>query len=183
MLYLVDGRHLASLFLAEAVKREAGGLPSNCTRMLSFLRILLLVAAAAVTLPLALGLLAPLHPLFDSFGHFRAHGIAAATMMAVALLLVRAWRFAGGAAALAIAATASLGPALPWPEAPGAGAPLTLIQFNAYFKNESPLKAVDLVRAEAADAVALQEISARTEAIMLAPKPDAARRWPRRQRA
>jgi len=119
--------------------------------------------AAGAALGLLAGFLAPVHPLFDSFAHFRLHA-AALSAAALILAIVRARRTALACLALAALGVVLLGPARPSLSLAAASArpaDLRLMQFNMLFSNPRPEAVEALIRGARPDVVALQEVSSR----------------------
>jgi len=132
---------------------------ARMTRRLVSIGTVLLAAA------LLLGFLSAWLPLADSFAHFRFHLTVALALAALALLLLRNWQGAGGAAVLTVAGVVGLGPALPaWTPADDANAvaSITLVQLNLSFRNRTPEAVAKFIRHENADVVTLQEVTSST---------------------
>lgn len=124
--------------------------------------ILLAVAGAALTVPLVLGFLGRLHPLFDSLSHFRLHLAVAVAAAGLLLLAAPGWRGNGAAmVALALAAAfVTLWPALRNPGAAELPQPAyTLLQMNLRFDNPRPELVLALLDREKPDVVTLEEVS------------------------
>lgn len=132
-------------------------------RLLRAATVLLGVGAAALTVPLVLGFLGGLHPLFDSLSHFRLHLAAAIAAAGLVLLVAPGWRRNGAMmVVLALAAAA----ATLWPALRNTGAAAlptpaySLIQMNLRFNNPRPEAVLGLLEREKPDVVTLEEVSA-----------------------
>ncbi|OJU35313.1 MAG: hypothetical protein BGN94_15705 [Rhizobiales bacterium 68-8] len=124
--------------------------------------ILLGLGGAALTVPLVLGFLGRLHPLFDSLSHFRLHLAVAIAAAGLLLLAAPGWRRNGAAmVALALAAAlVTLWPALRNPGTAELPKPTyRLMQMNLRFDNPSPELVLDLIAREKPDIVRLEEVS------------------------
>lgn len=109
-----------------------------------------------------------IHPLFDSIAHFRLHITVLLVLGVATLLLVRSWRIAAVALTVAIAGVLGMAPALGsiGTRPQGDDKPLVLVQFNMLFRNPSPTKIAEQIRAAKADAVTLEEVSNRNMALL-----------------
>lgn len=129
-----------------------------------------LAAASILTGGLTLfSLLGPWVPLADSLAHFRFHLTVLITLASVLLALSRAWQRAGLAAAVAVAGVAGMAPAFPvWDAAgvDGKAPSITMVQLNLSFRNSAQGAVADFIRAENADIVTLQEVTAKTAKVM-----------------
>ena len=131
-------------------------------RLLKAATTLLGLGGAALTVPLVLGFLGRLHPLFDSLSHFRLHLAAAVAVAGLLLLAAPGWRRNGAAMVVLAVAAASvtLSPArrvvaavdLPRPS-------YNLMQMNLRFDNPQPEAVFDLIDREKPDVVTLEEVS------------------------
>ena len=125
--------------------------------------ILLLLATLAVSVPLVAGLLARLHPAFDSFGHFRWH--LSLALIAVALVLAATRFRREGIVGLL------LGLGALWTTLPGMGLAAVatadaegrpsyrLLQLNLFFDNPSVADVLSLVGREKPDVITFDEVS------------------------
>jgi endonuclease/exonuclease/phosphatase (EEP) superfamily protein YafD len=124
--------------------------------------ILLGLAGAALTVPLVLGFLGRLHPLFVSLSHFRLHLAVAIAAAGLLLLATPGWR-RNGALMIALALAASV--ATLWPALRNSGTTelprptYRLLQMNLRFDNPRPELVLDLLEREKPDIVTLEEVS------------------------
>lgn len=131
--------------------------------------LVLAAAMTALSVPLVLGFLAPLHPALDSIGHFRFHLASAMSVPAALLLMTPFRREALAGLALAIGALfTTLEPGTlpiferPEAEARPAVAPratYSLLQFNLRFNNGTPERVLSLIGSARPDIVTLEEVS------------------------
>jgi len=129
---------------------------------------LLLAGALAVSVPLVLGFLGPLHPAFDSFTHLRAHLALLMGLLALPLFFTALWReaamillFAVMAFATTLGATQGLLSGATSARAASDGAPLySLMQLNLRYDNRDPAEVLRLIAREKPDIITLQEVSA-----------------------
>lgn len=131
------------------------------------LRLLLLAAGFAASLPLVAGFLGHLHPALDSFAHFRIHLAILLAVVGAAMLLVRLWPEAIVAVVLAAASIwttwapagfirlASASAAMPAEAAPA----YRLLQINLLLDNPTPEAVLSLIARLRPDVVTLQEVS------------------------
>jgi endonuclease/exonuclease/phosphatase (EEP) superfamily protein YafD len=119
---------------------------------------------------LVLGFAAPLHPLFDSIGHFRLHIAAGLVLMSAILVLSGCRRSAMLATGAALAAGLSTGVVVGVSRAT-TSVDLRLVQHNINFLNATLPAAADWIRGQRPDVVTLQEVTRTTSALaqMLAP--------------
>lgn len=120
------------------------------------------LAGTALTVPLVLGFLGRLHPLFASLSHFRLHIAVAVAAAGLLLLAAPGWRRNGAMmVALSLAAAlATLWPALRSPGAAELPKPTyRLMQMNLRFDNPRPELVLDLLERERPDVVTLEEVS------------------------
>jgi len=131
-------------------------------RALRGVSILLGLAGAALTVPLVLGFLGRLHPLFASLAHFRLHLAVAVAGAGLVLLAVRGWR-RNGAAMAALAAAAAF--VTLWPAAGNRAADTLpqpsyrLLHLNLRFDNPRPDLFLALLEQQKPDVVTLAEVS------------------------
>ncbi|MEM7694474.1 MAG: endonuclease/exonuclease/phosphatase family protein [Pseudomonadota bacterium] len=112
--------------------------------------------ALAAFAGLALGVLGPLAPFFDSFAHFRAHG-AVALAFAGAVLIALGWRWRGGLT-VAVAAAAFATVVTTFAPVPAQEGETRLLQMNLLlYADIGP--ALDAIAQEAPDLVVLQEVA------------------------
>lgn len=129
--------------------------------MLSRLRSLL-QAAAFVTAVFSLATLADhLHRYLELFSHFRLQYLLAAALLAIALFVLRSRRWAS---AMLLLTLVNATPVVPWylsgtKETPSDEPRFKLLLSNIYAKNEDSRPLIDLVEAEQADLVFLQELT------------------------
>ncbi|MDP3898813.1 MAG: endonuclease/exonuclease/phosphatase family protein, partial [Mesorhizobium sp.] len=129
--------------------------------------ILLLLAVAALSVPLVLGFLGSWHPALDAFSHFRLHLAATLLALAALLLFTRFRRDGAMALALGIAAfavtpgtyaSALLGNQAIAEPRPGDRAVYRLLQFNARYDNPAPEAFLSLVGRLKPDVITLDEV-------------------------
>ncbi|GGD93160.1 endonuclease/exonuclease/phosphatase [Aureimonas endophytica] len=129
---------------------------------LSWRRVVAL-AAAALTLFVALGFFGGLVPLFDTFGQFRAHGAILLLVLVPPLLFQRRFGLGGAACLVGLLALYTVLPFLPLatpPADPAPGAPrYTLLQMNLRFDAPEPDKALSLIARLRPDVVTLEELT------------------------
>lgn len=137
-------------------------------RLLGFL-----VQCAAVALGCLIlsGFAGSCHPLFDSLAHFRFHFTTLLIPVFLLLLLLKRCGAAWMVLLFAAFSVFSMNPLSPLSNL-GGGTRLSLVQFNALFKNPTPQKAADWIKSEAPDVVTLQEVSRQSRAIMDVLKPE-----------
>ena len=142
--------------------------------MVWYIRRLVQLAVVLVALVQVAGLLQTVHPLFDSIAHFRLHITIILALGIGLLLLLRSWRVAGLAMTVAAAGVYGMGPALGsiGPDDGADSQRLVLVQYNMLYRNRSPAKVAEQVRAAKADAVTLQEVSDHNKALLTNLKAD-----------
>lgn len=130
--------------------------------------VLCMLMLAGIALALAAGFLGRLHPLFDSFSHFRVHLAVLALVLAVPLLL---WGWKAGVlvvvgAALAVATTTAavsvpvIGMKLGTFAPPDPDEPVyRLLQANLRYDNPTPEAFLSLVGRTKPDVITLNEVS------------------------
>jgi len=138
-------------------------------RFLSVMPLLILLAAAVISIPLVLGFLNRMHPAFDSLSHFRLHLAALLAVVAIVLLATRMHLeglFAVALAAGAFFATPGTYANLLFESSAGAAnapadtATYRLLHFNARFDNSEPAKFLSLIARLRPDVVTINEVSA-----------------------
>ncbi len=128
-----------------------------------------IVGAAIPAAAVLFSFLAPWLPVADSVAHFRLHLASAMAAAAILLVVLREWRPAGIAGAVATAGFLGLSPAMAIPgTAVHAGPPasITLVQLNLSFRNTALDSVAALVREQKADVVTLQEVNRDTRAVI-----------------
>lgn len=126
-----------------------------------------LALPVAISIPIVLGFLGPLHPALDSFAHFRAHLAVLLVLSALLLLPIRGARMiALSAAALGVGAfTTTLGDtsriaAAAGGEAHGFAPEYRLLQLNLRWVNEEPGRVLSLIGRLEPDVITFEEVSA-----------------------
>ena len=127
----------------------------------------LLQAAAFLTVVFSLATLADhLHRYLELFSHFRLQYLGAALLLSILLFVLRSRRWA---ALMLVVAAINVVPVWPWFAAearatPQAGPTIKLLLSNVYAGNQSMQALIDLVIAEDADIVFLQELTGKRNA-------------------
>lgn len=127
----------------------------------------LLQAAAFLTVVFSLATLADhLHRYLELFSHFRLQYLGAALLLAALLFVLRSRRWA---ALMLVVAVINVIPVWPWYAAearatPHAGPSFKLLLSNVYAGNKNTQALIDLVIAEDADIVILQELTRKRNA-------------------
>ncbi|MDW6021155.1 endonuclease/exonuclease/phosphatase family protein [Mesorhizobium sp. BAC0120] len=128
---------------------------------------LVFAGATVLSIPLVLGLLANLHPAFDSFAHFRAHLAALLGICGLILLASIYWKQGLLAVALGVLALWTTMPAFPLFGATSAAAGdaangravYRLLQLNLRFDNKASEKVLSLIGRTKPDVITLEEVS------------------------
>lgn len=127
--------------------------------------ILLFLASLVVAMPLVAGLLARLHPAFDSFGHFRWHLSLVLIVVALSLVFTRFRREGAVALLLGLGALWTTLPGMGLRAVTAAGAEgrptYRLLQLNLFFANPDVADVLSLVGREKPDVITLDEVSDR----------------------
>lgn len=142
---------------------------------MTFLRLLLGFSLVSVCAPLIAGLLGIVHPVFDSFSHFRLHllvPLIAGTIFAAWLDMKWIARTGVGVILICMAATLPFLPGLDrLTRKPANGGQLTIMQLNILYNNPNLQQAISALSSEQSDFVLLQEITATTQPALDALKP------------
>jgi endonuclease/exonuclease/phosphatase (EEP) superfamily protein YafD len=141
------------------------------SRYFVILKLLVLLALIAVSIPLTAGFFGRQHPAFDSLAHFRVHLAVLLVLAGLPLLLLRSFRLHGllaaafgSAAILTVTGTSllpGLGPVQASNQPKDALSPVyRLLQLNLRFDNPEPGKVLSLIGRLRPDIVTLNEVSA-----------------------
>ena len=128
------------------------------------------IFAVSASAGLLVGLLQAVHPLADSFSHFRMYLLFLVLGASLVFCLQRRWKMFAFTSVIGLIGLVSFYPVFftlgrPAPT-PVSGPEVKLVQFNSLFDNKNPQAIVALIKRENPDLVALQEISAATSVIL-----------------
>lgn len=130
------------------------------------LRIVARIAVALAIAALAGGFLSAIFPLADSLSHFRFHLSLFLALTAGLLMLMKAKRSAAFSVFVSMIGFTMMYPALPNPSSNGQnGISYKFIQFNTLFNNPKIPHAIEMLKRETPDVLALQEVSSNTKTI------------------
>ncbi|ATU92334.1 endonuclease/exonuclease/phosphatase family protein [Phyllobacterium zundukense] len=137
------------------------------TKNRSWLTLAAVLLPILFSVPLVLGFFGTIHPVFDSFAHFRMHLAVMMAVSAVPALFFGLWREGLMAIVLALTALATVLPSAPAPAADaetpaqsvGGQPEYKLLQLNLRYDNSYPDEVLRLIARESPDVLTLQEVS------------------------